>query len=154
MKLRIPLFVRATWPPLLIFSLFLMAAFSAAFLLPEPLWWIACGGCGLGAGIMLCDALGRWEDCKALRGFGVTESGLRLFDWRLKYDLKVYTLQQSWCGRAAAVAAEPALSGWFYEQGYRWYHIFPDHAFTRHSPFLKMSFWRGVMCFWSGHKIA
>ena len=62
--------------------------------------------------------------------------------------------QGSFCRRTAlAWAAVNALgpngrqivSIYYGAIGYRWYHLTPDNAFTRHSPLLKVAFWRDLL---------
>lgn len=46
------------------------------------------------------------------------------------------------CGRQVMIAVEPRAYWAYHDAGYRWYHILPDQAFSRNSPFLKRNFWR------------
>lgn len=58
--------------------------------------------------------------------------------------LKEY--ERARCGREVARAVYGDTAYWFYYvRGYRWWHLLPDHTFTKHSPFLRLSFYRGAL---------
>lgn len=62
--------------------------------------------------------------------------------------------QYSFCRRQACKKAfydyEPAfgriVKKSFKSMGYRWYHIFPKHTFSKKSPYLKFNFYRNLIC--------
>ena len=131
--------LRAIWPPL-----FLALVCLAVLVLSPPLWL---GLTALGGFSILClDAAARLRQYKDLRRVlqaakGLTGRGL----------VEFRRARASWCTRSAALAAAQAeglgrearnlVAKW----GYRPWHVFPDKAFTRHSPFLKPRFWRSVL---------
>ncbi|WP_203294429.1 hypothetical protein [Maricaulis parjimensis] len=131
--------LRAIWPPL-----FLALACLAVLALSPPLWL----GIGALAGfsILMLDAVARLRQYRDLRRVlraarGLTGRGL----------VEFRRARTSWCTRSAALAAAQA-EGWGREAralvakwGYKPWHVFPDKAFTRHSPFLKNAFWRSVL---------
>lgn len=65
-------------------------------------------------------------------------------DWRV---MRRFTVSR--CGRevlvrachSAGYRARPML----YSLGYRWWHLVPDGAFGRQSPFFKLRFWRNAL---------
>ena len=68
-----------------------------------------------------------------------------------RYEV-VRRFRRAWCARVACNAAwkrehqgselpHDYVSATYHELGYRWWHIFPDLTFTRHSPFIKTAFW-------------
>jgi hypothetical protein len=111
------------------FGLSLLAAFlSGVLFLGHPL---------LGAffffvaSILLFDVNGRVRDLKYL---------LRISPKVRKFLYGRYA--NTACGRQVMIAVEPRAYFAYYDAGYRWYHILPDYALTRNSPFLKRTFWR------------
>ncbi len=55
----------------------------------------------------------------------------------------------TWCGRTVMSEVCPPAK-WFYkQQGYRWYHLFPDNFFSNNCPMLKGAFWVSLF---KGHK--
>ncbi|WP_300542344.1 hypothetical protein [Maricaulis sp.] len=131
--------LRATWPPLL------LAGGCLAVLAVSPPVWIAALACA-GLALLTCDALARHRQYRDLRLVVRAAQGLSggaLIEFR--------RARTSWCTRRAALAAAGAegfgrdarrlVEKW----GYRPWHVFPDRAFTRHSPFLRRGFWRSVV---------
>ncbi|MCB1462978.1 MAG: hypothetical protein KDJ90_11255 [Nitratireductor sp.] len=104
-------------------------------------WEIIAGLFTLGGLILVFDMRSRRRDFHNVRGY--LDSG-----HEPAQVAKIY--QYSWCSRAACQAAaslageeaERAISGYYRENGYRWFHIFPDNTFTLNSPFLKLRFWK------------
>ena len=129
----------ATWPPLI------LALGCVLILALSPPLWLAIGAAG-GLLVLCLDALARHRQYRDLRRVfraarGLTGQGL----------VEFRRARSSWCTRRAALAAAHAeglgrdardlIARW----GYKPWHIFPDHAFTRRSPFLKWRFWRSVL---------
>lgn len=52
---------------------------------------------------------------------------------------------RSRCGREVFIARYPSAREIYHEVGYRWYHILPDRALSRNSPFLNPRFWRNLI---------
>ncbi len=62
--------------------------------------------------------------------------------------------KRSWCQRtvlewsaygALGAEARRYVAAQYSSMGYRFFHIFPDRAFSRDSPFLKVSFYRSLV---------
>ncbi|WP_291844202.1 hypothetical protein [Maricaulis sp.] len=132
-------FLRATWPPLL-----LAVGCLSLSSLNAHLWWGLL--CLAGAGLLCFDSLARHREFRVLRhsvriAEGLTGEALARFR----------AARTTWCSRRAAIAAAHAegfgadaralVEGW----GYKPWHVFPDRAFTRSSPFFKPAFWLSVL---------
>ena len=128
---------RAVLPPVLLIILaFVLAA--AAYRLD----WIFLAALFLfGAVILIFDLRGRLFDFANARKY--------FSDGHKPRDV-AKTYQYSWCSRAACRAAaslagevhEKAVHAYYRDNGYRWFHIFPDNTFSLNSPFLKLRFWQ------------
>ena len=129
--------LRAILPPLTLIGVALTLA-AGCWLLE---WPIFAGLFLLGAVILIFDTRGRRKDFHNARNYlarGHDPSQV------------ARTYQYSWCSRAACRAAaslsgagaDQAIADYYRDNGYRWFHIFPDNTFSRHSPFLKLRFWR------------
>ncbi len=126
----------AIWPPILL----LLADLLVMPVVAIWSWWLVLPF-AIGAIILCFDIAGRRTDFKlAARHFAAGRRPERV--------AKNY--QFSWCGRVACAAAASAVSpqigklvsDHYATNGYRWFHIFPDGAFTRNSPFLSLRFWQ------------
>lgn len=111
----------------------LVAAYSFGFT-------IIAGLLAIGIVVLVFDMRGRCRDYhNALHHLGRGRDPARV--------AKSY--QFSWCGRVACQAAANAAGNpagraveyYYRENGYRWFHIFPDNTFTLKSPFLTLRFW-------------
>lgn len=112
-----------------------------------PVFWLPVRVlAGIGLVISLFDIAARIKDSrKVMETLAAAPSLLARHVSRYK---------RSWCQRAVlewsaygALGAEARryVAGQFASMGYRPYHIFPDRAFTRDSPFLKISFYRSLV---------
>ncbi|WP_300552030.1 hypothetical protein [Maricaulis sp.] len=131
----------ATWPPLLLCLLALGLAWLGASALPAGSVLLATG-----AAILVFDAAARLRQAEMIRAEILCIGGLQ------GSALKVFRqARASWCSRRAALAAASAagqgrtarelVEKW----GYRPWHVFPDHAFSARSPFLRAGFWKSVL---------
>ena len=134
--------LRATWPPLV---LLVMALSVAVFVPVWPLRLLA----ALGVFVLSFDVRARFMDYRRIR-VRIARSGALIGAARTQ----LRSSSTSWCTRRAAIAAAYA-EGLGHEAhalvkqwGYRPWHVFPDGAFTTHSPFLRISFWKSVL----GHR--
>jgi len=133
--------LRATWPPLLLAGLCVLLALVTG----HP---VVFGLAGLGMLVLFFDSAARLRDFERVRVLirrsgGLTGAALRNFR----------KARVSWCTRRSAIAAAYAeglgeearrlVRHW----GYRPWHVFPDGAFTRNSPFLRVAFWKSVLGF-------
>lgn len=88
--------------------------------------------------VVFCfDTRGRYQDYKWLRS--------------LEYRRRVVLFglfMRTACGREVMKAVEPDSRYAYHDHGYRWYHLLPDGTFTKKSPLLTETFWRG---FFSGY---
>lgn len=133
--------VLAVWPPTTLSA----ASASLAYISSSSTVLVAVFL--FGAFILLLDAKARFgEFKKAHREF----SGSPLpCVGRISYIAHQH--RTSWCSRTAItwaarlsgdqIAAE-TVTDYYRYLGYRWWHLTPDHTFTRNSPFLKVSFWK------------
>lgn len=64
--------------------------------------------------------------------------------WKQRYKFFLKRQSSTRCSREVLIAVCPVAADDYRMLGYRWYHIFPDHAFTKDSPFLKISFWKSL----------
>ncbi|MCG6859098.1 MAG: hypothetical protein LJE67_13655 [Salaquimonas sp.] len=104
-------------------------------------WDILGGLFALGGIILVFDMRGRRFDFRNVRNY---------LDAGHEPAQVAKTYQYSWCSRAACHAAastigdeaERAVAAYYRDNGYRWFHIFPDNTFSLNSPFLKLRFWR------------
>lgn len=133
-SMRVPL--KALWPPITLIA--------ADIALMVPLYWLGFdllfAGLAIGLAILVFDMRGRRMDYRNA-----------LYHIRLGRDPSrvAKSYQFSWCGRVAcqhaawAVGNETgaAVAGYYHENGYRWFHIFPDNTFSPKSPFLSLRFW-------------
>lgn len=131
--------LRATWPPVLLFVLAVLVAFSV------PVPWLS-GLVLVGACVLIFDSLARHRQFAALRLVVRRAGGLSgeaLAQFR--------QARRSWCSRTAAMAAADAeghgrqARHLVREWGYRPWHVFPDGAFRRRSTFLRLDFWKSVL---------
>jgi hypothetical protein len=133
-SIRVPL--SALWPPMaLIGADLLLLNFAVYFGYLIPTLFLAGG-----IGVLLFDIRGRMHDFRnayvhILRG---------------REPARVAkTFQFSWCGRVACQSAAYAVDDncglnvarYYENNGYRWFHVFPDNTFTLKCPFLTLRFW-------------
>lgn len=139
LSMRLGAAISSVWPPVFLAVCCLaLAAFS-------PFLWLSL--LALAAFGLLClDTMARYRDYLTLRramrqARGLTGPARALFR----------RARSSWCTRRAALAAAysegfgaeaRALVG---KWGYKPWHVFPDGAFSRRSPFLRFAFWRSVL---------
>lgn len=136
---RLAHYISATWPPLI---LTLIAAVTVWL---SPWLWLTV--LGIFAVILaLLDAKARYREFRTLRGY--------FLDGNMVHSSHmVRRMRPSFCGRVAAAAAAASVRATFarstrdfyFDQGYRPWHVFPDNAFTMKSPFLRPSFWARVV---------
>jgi hypothetical protein len=126
--MRVPL--SAIWPPIVLFCADLAVMPIAAWLS----WWLV-APLVAGAAILVFDIRGRMSDFRlAVRHFTAGRRPERVAE----------NFHFSWCGRVACASAAAAVDSatgkrvtdYYFANGYRWYHIFPDGTFTLNSPFL------------------
>ncbi len=134
--------IDAIWPPLLLLALAATVGSLAVWFGIKTFMVLAI----VGAAILIGDLFGRSKDyLNARRRFVEARSVDE------NYEV-VRRFRRAWCARVACNAAWkrerhksdlPAdfVKNLYHELGYRWWHIFPDLTFTRHSPFIKTAFW-------------
>lgn len=131
----------AVWPPLILS----VSAGVAAWVIPGN-WGVplAAAFCA----VMALDAAARLKEYRsAVAAF----SDLRHFDDG--FHVLLHKHKRSWCQREMLKAAAATVfndgrrtvSQAYRFLGYRWFHVFPDRTFSRHSPFLKWSFWKELL---------
>lgn len=128
------------WPPLMLG----LVCLSAIVFLRAPLWFDVLAMSSFA--ILCCDVAARYRQYRSLRVALRQARGMR---GRAKTLFR--RARSTWCTRRAALAAAQAegfgsearalIAQW----GYRPWHVFPDGSFSRHSPFLKLAFWRAVV---------
>lgn len=128
---------KAVWPPILLTALDLLAVLPTWILG----WWPLALLLGAGALVLIFDIRGRGLDYRNVhRHLSQGRDPARV----------AKTYQYSWCGRVACRAAAieagrahgDAVEAYYRENGYRWFHIFPDNTFSLNSPFLTLRFWQ------------
>lgn len=122
--------LRALYFPtcLLLMSLIIMIVGCYLMSLPVTLIGVAAGT------IFYLDVTGRYLDYKYV-------SRLRHKD----ACLVAFSARRSFCSRQVMIAVlGPSIALYYYNFGYRWYHIFPDGTFSGRSPFLNLNFWRKI----------
>jgi hypothetical protein len=132
--LEVPL--KALWPPISLILADLALMVLAYFWIPAAFQLLLAGGLA----ILIFDLRGRQLDFRAAR---------RHFENGRNPARVAKSYQFSWCGRVACQHAAWAagketggeVASYYSENGYRWYHIFPDNTFTLQSPFLTLRFW-------------
>lgn len=113
--------IRATWLPASLFTLSFLLGFE------HWMFWVA-------ASIFWLDFVGRAWDYDYL---------LSLPDKKRRMLFHIYAKTR--CGRECMIAVDGDFArDYYYTLGYRWYHVLPDEALTRRSPFLKVTFWMGL----------
>ncbi len=138
--------VDAIWPPLLLMALAASIGLISAWFDIKSLVILAI----IGIAILIGDCFGRSKDyLNAKRRF------IEARDHAENLEV-VRRFRRAWCARVACNAAwkttrksdrheqqfpENFVEKAYFSIGYRWWHIFPDGTFTRHSPFLKVAFW-------------
>jgi hypothetical protein len=132
----IPIMFRAVWIPLGFALLTFLATISLLTYGPPMLWVLTF----VIMVIFLADANGRINDLIYL----LSLPPRRRFHLYGRY-------MSTACGRQVMIAVSPRAEQAYYEYGYRWYHILPDKALTKDSPFLNSNFWRQLF---SGHRNA
>ncbi|MGI9401515.1 MAG: hypothetical protein ACR2O0_09695 [Rhizobiaceae bacterium] len=128
---------QAYWPPLALFAVDFVVLLAAVYF---SIWWVA-AIMAIACIIMLFDVQARMKDYNF--ALGHISAGR-------KPDRVAGILRMSWCCRMACVAAADTFDGksgtkvreYYRDQGYRWYHIFPDGTFTLETPFRYLSFWK------------
>lgn len=136
----------AIWPPLLLMALAATIGLVSAWFDIKSLVVLAIAGIA----ILVGDCFGRSKDyLNAKRRFVEARDRTESLE-------VVRRFRRAWCARVACNAAwkrthnierhehelpENFVEDAYFDIGYRWWHIFPDGTFTRHSPFLKVAFW-------------
>lgn len=130
---------RATWPPLLLAGLAILTS-----LILSNAWIHAMAAAGVL--VLFFDSAARLRQFERVRHLIRRTGGL---EGRALREFR--EARSSWCSRRAAMAAA-AAEGFAVEArelvakwGYRPWHIFPDRAFSRRSPFLRLAFWKSVL---------
>lgn len=132
--------IRAVWPPLTL----LLASCAVAATAPLPLAILATA---FGV-LMVIDVNARLNDYDKAVKFLLRDSSRPI--WH-RIGVMAAQHRHTWCQREVAkAAAETVVSNGaetvelcYASLGYRWYHVFPDGAFTAKSPFLSGKWWRG-----------
>ena len=134
--------IDAIWPPLVLMALAISIGSISAWFGIKSLMVLAT----IAIAILIGDVFGRSKDYfNARMRFGKAR------DEADRYEV-VRRFRRAWCARVACQAAwkrdfvdstqpKEFVSQIFHDLGYRWWHIFPDLTFTRHSPFIKTAFW-------------
>lgn len=132
----------AIWPPIALLCIALGIAVVSYVYALYPLVFLAT----VGVFVLIGDCFGRSKDYRsARRRFSNSNSSEEQVDIVRRY-------RRAWCARVACNAAwkreheqldapREFCSNVYRAMDYRWFHIFPDGTFTRHSPFLKSAFW-------------
>lgn len=130
-------FLQAVWLP---GSLAFLSSvlFLLCIALPWPYASIGCLVTGVSGTIFVLDLAGRMLDYDYLR-----DERLRA-RWRTRQTLLWERYSKTRCSRNVMVAVDPRAKSYYYMLGYRWYHFFPDGAFSKSSPFMTLSFWRSL----------
>jgi hypothetical protein len=126
--------IRAIWLPL---SLSLLSL-SVGVLFLSWLPFVSLLSC-LGAVVLFLDARGRHRDYLWLCSLNPRV--------RMKY---VSRMMRTACSRQVMISALPQARRAYRQQGYRWFHILPDRALSKDSPFFNRTFWRQLF---SGQRI-
>jgi hypothetical protein len=121
----------AIWYPSLLAAI---AATIGFLMLPS---WIACGPF-VAALLLVMDAKARLSDYRRL--------SISINRWGFLPEIYEPYLRTK-CSREVLRAAAPhvPVSMIYQRHGYRWWHLAPDGAFTRNSPFLRPRFWRAAL---------
>lgn len=137
----------AAWPPLFLGVICATMAVAAHWTLPTSLPTALFGFGGIA---FAADARARRADYRRARD-RIAAAAEQSESLPMRELTRLYQQhKRSWCQRtslvwAAAAALGPAGSGFvrrgFRKHGYQWWHITPDGTFSRHCPFLKLSFW-------------
>jgi hypothetical protein len=132
--------ILAVWPPIALLCMNLAITTLPVFWVPVRIL------AAIGLIISIVDITARIKDSrKVMETLSAAPSLLPRHISRYK---------RSWCQRtvlewsaygALGEEARAYVSGQYASMGYRFYHIFPDRAFTRDSPFLKISFYRSLV---------
>ena len=96
----------------------------------------------IGGTVFMLDMMARLQDffvlhTKAFQGAGSNN-----------YYKTLELMRYSKCQRNVAIAAScnPNITrSYYYDSGYRWYHLFPDKTFSKDSPFIKLAFWKKTL---------
>ena len=140
--------ILAAWPPLFLGALCLATALALYCALPTVL---PAALFGFGGVAFVADARARRADYRRARDRILAVAAAQSESALVRELTQLYQQhKRSWCQRtsliwAAAAALGPRGSrfvrGAFRSHGYHWWHITPDGTFSRHCPFLKLSFW-------------
>ncbi len=138
--------LEAIWPPILLMGFAAFVGLVSAWFGIKSLVVLAI----VGFAILIGDIFGRSKDyLNARRRFS------EAYDEEEKHEV-VRRFRRAWCARVACSAAwnldkdatelnrtlgDDFVKVAYVKLGYRWYHIFPDHTFSKNSPFIKSSFW-------------
>lgn len=137
---RLTASILAVWPPIVLLCMNLALTTLPFFWLPVRI------AAGIGLVISVVDITARIRDTRK-----VMET-LRISPGLLPRHISRY--KRSWCQRtvlewsaygALGAEARRYVAGQYAAMSYRFFHIFPDRAFTRDSPFLKVSFYRSLV---------
>lgn len=125
-------YVRALWPPYVLLGLSLIASYHLFWLEPLVI-------------IFLIDVTGRTRSYRKLESFKSVMKSCSRID-SIPYFPRMWDAYgKSFCGRNVVIAVFPLASWYYYNQGYRWYHLFPDGTFRMNSTLLKPAFWRNLL---------
>lgn len=137
---RVTASILAVWPPIVLLCMNLTITMLPIFWVPVRIM------AGIGLIISIVDITARIKDSrKVMETLSSAPSLLPRHISRYK---------RSWCQRtvlewsaygALGETARRYVAGQYASMGYRFFHIFPDRAFTKDSPFLKMSFYRSLV---------
>ena len=117
--------IRAVWLPLAFSILCVIASVQLATVFAIP------------ALFGLFDARARWKE-------------YRRYVLTLPYGISVHValrrMQSSRCQREAMAAAYPEATAYYYNKGYRWWHLLPDGTLSiRNNCYLKLSFYTNLL---------
>ncbi len=132
--------ILAVWPPIVLLCMNLTITLLPVFWTPVRIL------AGIGLLISIVDITARIKDSRRVMVTLAAAPGL------LPRHISRY--KRSWCQRtvlewsaygALGENARKYVAGQYASMGYRFFHIFPDRAFTRDSPFLKLNFYRSLV---------
>lgn len=86
----------------------------------------------IGSLIFCLDAFNRCQEFKTLRE--VYNPRRKMLFW--------YMFRTSKCSRMVMTSIDPESKKYYYQLGYRWYHILPDEFFQNS---IKIQFWKNIL---------
>lgn len=122
-------YISAVWLPL---SLTLISG-SIGLICLFNMSWISSLIFGLIAFAFTLDVIGRSKEYIYL---------LRVYNKRKRLYWELFSSTR--CAREVMTAIDPQAKQYYWLNGYRWYHVFPDNTFRSDSRLLKLSFWKTV----------